>query len=169
MYKAGDLILYGSTGICRITDITKLDFGGKPEPYYVLKPLFQNETIYCTVAQTKIFIRSVITADEANRLIDNIPTIDAEACVGKSVQELTSHYQAATQTFDCADLLELTLSIHAKKQLFAEQNRKFGQVDERFMRRAEDMLHEEFSVALGIPKSEVSKYIHKRLAIAPSM
>ena len=43
------------------------------------------------------------------------------------------------------------------------QKKKFGAMDERYMKRAEDMLFGEFAVALGIDKNEVQAYISKRI------
>lgn len=42
------------------------------------------------------------------------------------------------------------------------RKRKFGQVDARFMKRAENLLYGEFSVALGIPFDDVQGYIAGR-------
>ena len=47
-----------------------------------------------------------------------------------------------------------------------KHNRKFGQVDERFMKHAEDLLFSELSVALEIRRDEVQKYIADRLSAA---
>ena len=62
-----------------------------------------------------------------------------------------------------AELVELTMSIHAKKQQAEEQKRKFGVLDERYMKRAEDMLFGELAVALNIERSAVPGYIAERL------
>ena len=42
-----------------------------------------------------------------------------------------------------------------------ERGKKLGQVDEKYMRRAEELLHGELAVALGIPKEDVKEYITK--------
>ena len=55
------------------------------------------------------------------------------------------------------------MSIYAKKQMVEEQKKKFGSVDERFMKKAEELLFGELSAVLGIPRSEVSKYIASRV------
>lgn len=170
MYSVGDFIVYSGTGVCRVESITapgtKLPLRAldNSRRYYVLKPMYQTEKIYTPVDNPKVFMRPVITSEEAERLIDMIPTIQAHASQTSSPQELKESYQTATQTFDCADLIELTMCIYAKKQLAEQQKRKIGQVDERYMRRAEELLHGEFSVALGIEKDEVAPYIAKRVA-----
>ncbi|MEG2634693.1 MAG: hypothetical protein RSA97_08855, partial [Oscillospiraceae bacterium] len=99
----------------------------------------------------------------AERLIDLIPTIKAEAYHNQSVQQLTEHYQKAFDSHHCANLIELIMSIYAKKQYVEEQKRKFGLVDSTFMKRAEDLLYGEFSIALGVPKEEVCSYISARV------
>lgn len=165
MYKVGDLIIYGSTGVCRIADITVLDHMGinKDHLYYVLEPLYQNCTIFAPVNTTKIFMRPILTKDEAKKLIDTIPSIEVEVYHSSALNQLTGHYKASLETHDCSDLLEMCMSIYAKKQLFEDQKRKFGAVDEKFMKHAEELLLGELSVALDIDKEQVSEYITEKI------
>lgn len=176
MYQIGDLIIYGSTGVCRVDSFTTpretRALSGCPptQQYYVLKPVYQTETIYTPVENTRVFMRPIISAEEAERLIDLIPSMEAEAYHADSLQELKVHYEAAANTHNCEDLIEMTMSIYAKKQFIEAQNRKFGQVDERYMKQAEEMLYGEFALALDIPKDEVAAYIAKRVdAVKPTV
>ena len=172
MYGIGDLIVYeGSNCVCRIDGITKLDIEGadKNRLYYVLKPLRQDCVIYNPVDNETAFMRPVITKDEAERLIDAIPEMKAMEINSRSeetnrfleVREIAMQYEVIIKTRDCAKLLELTKSIYEKKQFLTEHNRKFGSVEATAMKRAEDMLFDEMSVALGIPKEGVQKYIEE--------
>ncbi len=79
------------------------------------------------------------------------------------MQELKQHYEAAIEAYNCTDLIELTMSIYAKKKSIEGQNRKLGQIDEKFMKQAEELLFGELSLALGIPKDEVQEYIASRV------
>jgi CarD family transcriptional regulator len=81
----------------------------------------------------------------------------------RNLQELRNHYKTAFKSLSCEDLMSLAMSIYAKKQELEENNRKLGQVDEQYMRQAEERLHEEFSIALSIPKEEVPIYIDRRM------
>ena len=111
MYKVGDLIIYGSTGVCRIADITARNSKGveQEQLFYVLALLYQNCTIFIPINNTKIFMRSIITKNDAERLIDMIPTIRAEAYHNRSISQLTEHYRESLKTHDCSDLLELCM------------------------------------------------------------
>lgn len=165
MYKVGDLILYGNNGVCRIADITTRSFSetDQEQLYYIIKPLYQDCMISTPVNAVRVFMRPIITKDEAERLIDKIPSVCAKEYHSPVLRQLTEHYEASLQSHDCEDLIELTMSLYMKKQTAEQQKRKFGAVDERFMKRAEDLLFGELAAALGIEKDKVPEYIAERL------
>ena len=50
MYKIGDIFLYGSNGVCKITDIKSEKFARETKTYYILSPFFDSkETIFVPV------------------------------------------------------------------------------------------------------------------------
>ena len=163
MYKPGDRIIYGSTGVCRVKEITTPDFEkDKSRKYYALEPVYQDGVIY-TPVDTKVFMRPVISREEAHDLIDQIPTMQTEAYHNNVLRELEEHYNEYLKSHDCGDLLELGRSIYMKRKELLSQHRKFGAVDERFMKRAEDLLYGELAVALDIEKNKVEAYIAERV------
>ena len=167
MFQAGDYIVYGNTGVCQICELVvgdrKLRWLEKGKRYYRLQPLYQTGCIYAPIEDAKVPMRPVSTADEVNRLIDQSPDLQAESFHSKNLHELKARYQEATKGTDCAGLIELLLSIYVKKQEYQSRHKRLGQMDERFMHQAEDLLHGEFSVALGIPKEEIAAYITTRI------
>lgn len=165
MYQIGDRVIYGGTGVCEVTELTTryLPETGKEQRYYVLKPLYQKCTILTPVHATKVFMRPILSKEEADRLIDSIPDIRAEAYHGCTLNKLAEHYRLALNAHECSDLVELTMSIYAKKREAARQKRKFGAVDEKFMKRAEELLFGELAAALGVPREEVPEYIAERV------
>ncbi|WP_040951777.1 CarD family transcriptional regulator [Gorillibacterium massiliense] len=165
MFQLGDLIFYGDTGVCRITDIKPLDISnsGQDELYYILKPLFQDYEISTPVENNKIFMRPILSKEAAERLIDRIPSIHAEVYNSRETRELTAHYEASIMTHNCEDLIQLAMSIHAKKRELEDQNKKIRTLEEGYMKRAEDLLFGELSASLRIPKEKVPDYIDSRV------
>lgn len=165
MFAIGDMIIYGSMGVCRVEGIEmrRLPKSTAQQSFYVLRPIYQTCSVSTPVDNDKVFMRPVISREEAERLIDTIPTVRAEAYNNKVLRQLSEHYESIIKHYDCAELIELTMSIYAKKRICEEQKRKFGALDERYMKRAEDMLFGELAVALGIDKQEVQKYISERI------
>lgn len=166
MFKIGDIIVYGNTGVCEVTEITTINgIRGidSTTPYYVLKPKFQNGTVYSPVDNQKVVMRKIISKSEANEIIDMIPQISCTTFGENSIQELSEHYSEMIKTHNCEDLIRLTMSIYAKKQKAEKSKHKLWQIDEKYMKRAEELLFEELSVALGIEKDSVPQYIKSRI------
>lgn len=79
MYKIGQCIIYGNVGVCYVRAIASgQEIGLEEGQYYVLDPLYENGTIYTPVNTTRIFTRPVISKDEVNALIDQIPQMQVQ-------------------------------------------------------------------------------------------
>ena len=165
MFQPGELVVYGATGVCRVESIDRPNLTGadRGKAYYQLKPLQQDGVIYTPVENSKVSIRPVMTREEANALIDQIPTIQAEVYRAPTIQALTQHYQSAVRSHDHKDLIQLMMSIYAKQKQAEAQKRRLGMVDERYMKQAERLLYGELSAALDIPFDQVQAYIAQRV------
>lgn len=167
MFQPGELLVYGSTGVCQVLSIDqRQDYvnGVKQSRlYYRLKPLYQGGVIYTPVDNDKVVMRPVISREDAETLIDSIPTLRPTVCPAATTQALTQHYQTSLRRHSCRSLMELTMSIHQKRCKAEAQNRRLGMVDERFMKQAELLLFGELAAALDIPYDEVQPYIANRM------
>ena len=65
--------------------------------------------------------------------------------------------------YDKEEQLRLLVSIRAKKKDAESHGRKFGQIDTRYLKRAENLLYGELSAALGLDYDKVEPYIAQRL------
>ncbi|MGI6736373.1 MAG: CarD family transcriptional regulator [Anaerovoracaceae bacterium] len=161
MFKAGDMIVYGGTGVCRVVDITVPEFAkehGNRE-YYQLEPIYENGTIYAPVDNENLSMRYVMGKEEADQMIAMIPEIQTEEFKEKSTQKLTEHYKSRIRGQNCEDLICVIRSAHKKKIKAEEENKKFGQIDKKFMKKAENLLFGELAIALEIDKDDVAGYI----------
>ncbi len=165
MYQVGEWIFYGNIGACQVTEISERKIPGmdKPVLYYTLLPLNSSCSISTPAVNGKVFTRPLISKEEALALIDTIPTIDAAAYHTPVLRQLSQHYEAALSSHDCLSLIKMTMSIHAKREAAEHQKKKLGAVDEKFMKKAEDLLFGELAVVLDIRKEEVPAYIEKRI------
>lgn len=170
MYHTGDLVVYGTTGVCRVEGVIRPEGAGaeRKKLYYRLSPLQEDGVIYTPAENGKVPMRPVISAQEAEALIDLIPTMHAEAVYSPTLQALAQHYQSMLRSSDCREVLRLTMSIYCKQQAAQAKNRRLGLVDERYRKQAERLLHGELAAALGIPFDEVQPYIARRVAGAPA-
>ena len=169
MYQVGEKIVYGGNGVCVVDEIRMIELphsDSDAKAYYVLRPIFQDCKISVPV-DTKIFMRPMITAEQAQELVDSIPEIDAEPYYNTALRQLQDHYEQKISSHSCSDLVELSVSLHRKKKISLEQKKKFGAIDERYLKRAEDLLFGELAAALEIPRDHVRQYIENRLGLCP--
>lgn len=82
------------------------------------------------------------------------------------LQELSEHYRSILGTHSTVDLVEIIKSVYHKKKEAAAAGRRVSQLDDRYMKLAEELLHGELSVALEIPRDEVREYIRQRVKAA---
>ena len=156
MYEIGQLIVYGNEGVCRVEEIGTPKISGvdKHREYYTLAPIYREGKVF-TPVDSKVFMRPVITREEALALIDRIPQMTAQVYENSNLRFLNEHYQQCIQDYTCADLLQLIKDVRAKRRRMAERGKKLGLVDERYMKRAEEMLHGELAIALDMPREQV--------------
>lgn len=165
MFKVGELVMYGGMGVCKVSKIGRPDFAGEEDDtlYYFLEPLYKSGIFYAPVDNDKISIRKVISKKKAKELIDSLDKIEWEIYSTPSIQQLSQHYQSIIDTHNCKDLLALTKSIMEKGLDAQKNNKKLGQIDKRFMKKAEDLLYGEFAAALGMDIDKVEELVKGKL------
>ncbi len=165
MFKVGELILYGNIGVCRVEAIGQPQspsFTNTNKDYYTLAPVFGSGIIYAPL-DSPVYMRPIISKEEALDLIHRIPNIQAEPFVTRDQRQLNEHYRSFFENHNCEDLVQLIRSIYAKEQNLTNAKKKVGSTDQQYMRRATDMFHGEMAAALGIPFEEIESFIEKEL------
>ena len=165
MFEINDLIMYGARGVCRVKEITHLDWdaANSEREYYVLEPLYKADMVYVPVDNQKVYMRHVMSKQEVLDLIDSMPEIESKIVKASSIQQLSRYYQAAIDSHECSELVRLTKSIHLKQEAADKNKKQLGQIDIRYMEHAEDLLFGEIAAVLDIPRDSVVEYIEKRI------
>ena len=160
MYQIGDLIIYGGNGVCRVDDIGMLDIPSLENNrlYYTLSSYYRDLKIL-TPVDTNVFMRSVIKYEEALELIKRIPKLDTGIYEHLDARVIKEHYHLVIESNNCLDMLQLIKNIYAKQKIVKKIGNKLTQVDEQYKKRAQEIIDEEFAIALCIQKEDVKDYI----------
>ena len=164
MFQVNDLVIYGHHGVWEITNVgtLKMPMADQEKLYYTLRPVYHKESsVYAPVENRKIVMRSVITKEEAENLIQNIPRIETVCIVNEKAREV--QFKEAMQTCDCEELVKIIKTLYLRKQQRLESGKKVTVVDEKYFRQAEDKLYEELAYALGMEKKQVGTYISQHM------
>lgn len=164
MFNIGQNVICGNKGVCTIEDIATLDIAGvdKAKKYYILKPKYITaSTVYVPVDSSVISMRTVLTKEEAEELVQRIPDIPALEI--KNERLLEQDYKECLKSNNCVEWVKIIKTIYERRQKRILVGRKETAVDSKYFRMAEDILHGELSVALDIEKECVSQYIMEQL------
>ncbi len=162
MFHENDLIVYGNTGVCRVKAIGTLEGISSANPeriYYTLEPVYDSKgTIYAPV-DSKVFMRMIMSPEEARELIAKIPEIPEKKVEYQNQRMISDQYEASLSSHKCEDLISLIRTIYVRNKKAADSGKKPAQVDERYMKRAKDLFYGELAAALGINFKDVEPYI----------
>ncbi|HWQ57409.1 MAG TPA: CarD family transcriptional regulator [Clostridia bacterium] len=164
MFKVGDYIVYGGEGVCRVETIgpvpvTSMD---QSKVYYTLSPLYHTGVIYAPT-DANLPMRPVLTREEARALIKSIPDMPMAPELPSDPKRVAAEYKTYLQTYDCAKLLRLIRMIYTKRAQAAALGRGFGQTDDRYFKRAKELLYGELALSLGIPMHTVEDTIAREI------
>lgn len=165
MFQKGEYVIYGNNGICRIEEIgipVGTPMGRSGKEYYTLAPVFGSGSIYAPV-DTKVFMCAILTKEQAEHLIEQIPDIQEEEFEGRDVRALSEKYKGCLDTHQCEDLVKLIKTVYIKEKTMVENGKKLAKTEQEFGKLAKELLHREFSMALGIPYEEVEVYITEKV------
>jgi len=158
MFKLGEHIMYNSQYVCVVDDICDMDMGAQSTSYYVLRPIYErNTTIKIPVGSTKVSMRELISPDEAKAIIKGIPKMIPEWIEDKNLR--AQEYKRALRSGCCDEWAKLTKTLFCRKKEVAQSGKKLSSSDEQTLRTAEQLLHGELAIILGISIDEVQEYI----------
>lgn len=168
MYKIEDFVMYGSEGVCRVTDICSPEISGieKGRLYYILEPVYKNGKIYAPVDTSKS-MRSVMTQEQAQVMIDAIPSVTSEKVIENNFEQ-EAHYKQLLRTHDCSNLMKLIKTLLTKKSEALSHSKKFCMTDESYLEKAEEMLFSEFATALNKPMDSIKRFVEEQISCPES-
>ncbi len=160
MFEKGEYIIYGTSGVCRIEDITTMNMASIPRDklFYVLSPSSQKGgRIFTPVDNQKTLMRRILSKEEAMKLIDEIPQIEELWITNEKMRE--EKYKECMRSGDCRDWIRIIKTLYLRKLERNAQGKKITATDEKYLRMAEDYLYSELEIPLEIPKANMEAYI----------
>ena len=164
MFQAGDVIVCGTHGVCRVEKVGPLSsaVADMDRLYYTLKPLYERGSVVFTpVDNEKMVIRPVISREEALRLIDGIR--DAEALGIEDERKREENYKTALKSCRAEELVKMIKTINARKRSRAARGKKATDADSRYVKLAEDYLYGELAISLDLERDQVKAFIRERI------
>lgn len=161
MFLAGEYIIYGTTGVCKVEAVGPMKMSGMKNSeklYYTLAPLSsKGSKVFTPVDNDKVIMRAVLTKEEAQQLVDEIPTIELLWVADEKRRE--DIYKTALKTCDPREWIKIIKTLYLRKMSRIAEGKKVTVSDGKYLHIAEERLYEELSHSLEMGKEEVLEYI----------
>lgn len=167
MYNIGDVFIYGTSGVCRISDIQKEDFDGKEKTYYILTPVTDlKSTIFVPVDNEKLIskMKKILSAEEIMELIKSIPAQDNIWI--ENINLRREKYRKIIGSADREELLSLLKTLYERKNELMHIGKNLSVYDERFLHQAQKIIHGEIALVLQMQIEDVEPFIIKTINAA---
>ena len=160
MFSVGELVVYGGEGVCRVEAVGASSIPGtdKEKLYYTLSPIYHTGHVL-TPVDTKVLMRPVMSRMEAEMLVSELPELEPEGPVG-SPRATKEHYQEIVSSYNCREIARLILTTTVKRSRAIRRGKKPSQMDERFLKRAEEEFYGELAAALEVDRDAAESYVH---------
>lgn len=152
MFKIGDYIVY-KKDVCLLKDIQMKKFNNRD--YYLLEPI-GDPSLKLDVLVDSPLIRSVISKEEVDSIINEIPNIDVIESDDKNIEFL---YKKLLDSNDHYDLIKIIKTTYLRNKNRLDSNKKISEKDNTYFELAEKYLYNEFSIALNKSFSETKEYV----------
>ena len=165
MYSIGDMVMYGSFGICKVTAIEKRDLTGEEQEYYILKHInFEKNIFYVPTNNDTALskMHPICSKAEVDELISHMNS-EGLIWIDNDIKR-KEEYSRIIKDANKHEIIRLIKTLYLRRKELAESGKKLRSTDENYLSLAENMLFEEFAYALDIDKSEVVEYIEKHIA-----
>ena len=164
MFAVGDVVMYGTQGVCKIHEVCTKKFGKTESEYFLLRPYFDPKSvIYVPTDQDNLLsqMREVLTRNEVNDLIAEISSGKIEWIDNDNERQDVCN--EIIRSGDRVALMRLIQMLYDRNEELKGQKKHFHIADERNLKRAEKLLHEEFAYVLGLQPADIPAYISERL------
>lgn len=156
MFSTGEYVVNNTRGLCLIEDICVPETMEKK--CYLLRPMLHpNLQIYLPVENADTALRTIMSEDEAQELIDKIASLDIKFIKESRARNL--EYKKIINEGSPESLASLVRAYYLKDKY------ERGTMDNIVFKNAESLLLAELSHVLGKTEKEIKNIIYKKLNI----
>jgi len=160
MFSAGEVVIYGTQGVCRVKEISVVKMGATKGEYYILNPVFDSKAVvYVPTAKPELVakMRPVLSEAELRQFLDEtdfsrLPWISHDG-------ERKDFCDKVIKGGDRRELLRLMGMLYAHREELIDQKRHFHNVDAQYLKLAERIIFDELSFVLGLKSDEVPAFV----------
>jgi len=164
MYQSGQLVVYGSHGVCRVVceEVRRVD--KKQVVYLVLEPVGQEGSRYLVPTHNAAAmgkLRGMLTREELEALLRSAVDEEDGWIQDENLRKQT--YRELISSGDASRLARMVAALYRHKARQLSAGRKVHLCDDNFLRDGEKILIGEIALVLGFTQDEARKYLRSSM------
>lgn len=160
MFSVGEMVVYSNHGVFKVKETTVLKITGKETLYYVLTPLFDNNsTFYVPVEKAKELnnLHKTLTKEELKKLFKTVHKTNQNWIENES--ERKEVCQNAINSNDRETMIIAVQMFYLRQKELKLIGKHIHACDEKFFKTAEKILSEEIAGVFGVSLKDVPQII----------
>lgn len=162
MFAINDYVFYGSGGVCQIVDLQYAPLDGMPKDrqYYILHSVYnQNSVMYIPVDSDGVFLRHLMSREEAEALVKRIPSV--EVIEETNAKALRDKYYELMKMHSPIEWVRVMKTVQYRMNEPRQVPRRISETERSFFETAKKHLYSELSIVLEIPLGDVAQYLEQ--------
>lgn len=151
MYEVGEYIVHPGQGVCKVDEVRDV-----PQPAYMLMPVGVRNPMrisYPVAGESRL--RPVLSSDEAERIIDEYPTLELIDYTDRSAALEEEHFRGELRKGSCRDNVRIVKTFRHRIAEVQARNKRPPVAYERILKQASQRSLQELAVALAVTTDEV--------------
>lgn len=170
-YKVGEYVVYGSNGICKISEIKNMTLSPiiGERNYYVLEQInAKMSTIYVASDNEALCakMRYVLSEKEILDILHGVKENSISWINDRKTR--SQEFYNILHNGSHEELLLMIRCIYLKGRELSEGGKRLSDSDSGILHSAEKIVREEFAFALGVDGEKVGEFIRRELGIEPA-
>jgi len=154
MFKMGEYVVY-KRNVCVIKDIKLNKFTNKE--CYILISIDDSLKITIPIELGDCEIRNIISKEEVESIISNIPNIDTLEVINE--KNIENEYKKCLDEFSHENLIKIIKTTYLRNKSRIDSKKKISDKDDMYFKVAEKLLYTEFSLVLNMSYDDTKDYV----------
>lgn len=167
MLKLNDTVVYGVTGVCTVEGIEEKKFGKLKRKYYVLRPVNKTTSAVFVPADNEQLLSKVkrlLSADEIKSLLHSLANEPDFWFEDESIRRV--RFNEVMLSGDRRECILMMCALKNHQKRLSEKGKRLHLSDERALKEAQRLIHDEISYTMNIDFDEVSNFIAREMESA---
>ena len=167
MFQAGEWVIYGIHGVCRVVGTEKQLINRKRTQFLVLEPLNHGESRFYLPTENATAMAKLKPVLEKAELVDLLDSEDVRQDVWiQEEHQRKQQYRTLIGSGDRVALLQMVSTLYRYKTAQINAGKKFHQSDDNFLRDAEKLLASEIALVMEMTPEAAREYLRQQLGCA---